>query len=53
MRESRYVPNQERLSQEGMVDWMNFWLNGHEDPEPRKAEQYERWRKLKDRASGS
>jgi len=22
-------------------------LNGHEDPDPAKTEQYERWRKLK------
>lgn len=38
----------ERLtSQEGTVDWHDFWLNGHEDPSPSKAEQYVRWRKLR------
>lgn len=31
----------------GHVDWFDFWLNGHEDPDPAKAAQYERWRKLK------
>ena len=35
------------ISQGGNVDWFDFWLNGHEDPDPAKAEQYERWRKLK------
>ena len=35
------------ISQGGNVDWFDFWLNGHEDPDPRKAEQYERWRNLK------
>lgn len=28
------------------VDWFDFWLNGHEDADPAKAEQYKRWRKL-------
>jgi hypothetical protein len=35
------------ISQGGNVDWFDFWLNGHEDPDPVKAEQYERWRKLR------
>ena len=29
------------------VDWFNFWLQGKEDPDPKKAGQYVRWRKLK------
>lgn len=41
------LPVQKRFSQEGTVDWMDFWLNGREDPDQRKAEQYERWRKLR------
>lgn len=28
-------------------DWFDFWLNNHEDPDPAKVEQYERWRKLR------
>ena len=37
----------ERLaSEQEDVDWFNFWLNGHEDPDPSKAEQYLRWRLL-------
>jgi hypothetical protein len=30
------------------VDWFDFWLNGREDPDLKKAEQYERWRKLRE-----
>jgi dipeptidyl aminopeptidase/acylaminoacyl peptidase len=29
------------------VDWLNFWLNGREDSDPAKAEQYKRWHKLR------
>ncbi len=34
--------------QEMLVDWFDFWLCGHEDAEPVKAEQYARWRRLRD-----
>jgi dipeptidyl aminopeptidase/acylaminoacyl peptidase len=34
-------------SQGGSVDWFRFWLQDYEDPDPAKAEQYERWRELK------
>jgi hypothetical protein len=40
----------ERLeSQQGNVDWLRFWLQGYEDPDPAKQDQYERWRKMKDK----
>jgi dipeptidyl aminopeptidase/acylaminoacyl peptidase len=29
------------------LDWLRFWLQGYEDTTPRKAPQYERWRKLR------
>ena len=35
-------------SQGGSVDWMRFWLQDYEDPDPAKAEQYARWRKLRE-----
>jgi dipeptidyl aminopeptidase/acylaminoacyl peptidase len=42
----------ERLeSQQGNVDWMRFWLQGYEDPDPAKREQYERWRKMRNNQS--
>jgi hypothetical protein len=34
-------------SQQGNVDWFRFWLQGYEDPDPAKKEQYERSRGLK------
>jgi hypothetical protein len=38
----------ERLtSQQGTVDWFTFWLSGHEDTDPTKAERYLRWRELR------
>lgn len=40
-------PGQVFASQEGAVDWFDFWLNGHEDGNPDKAEQYRHWRQLK------
>ena len=40
-------PAQRLASQGGTVDWFDFWLNGHEDPDPAKAAQYERWKKLR------
>jgi hypothetical protein len=39
-------PGQRLASQGGTVDWFDFWLNGHEDSDPVKAEQYKRWREL-------
>lgn len=29
------------------IDWMNFWLQGREDPAPKKAKQYKRWRLMR------
>jgi hypothetical protein len=36
------------VSQQGNVDWFDFWLNEHEDPDSAKTDQYLRWRKLRD-----
>lgn len=38
----------ERLtSQQGAVDWYRFWLQGAENSDSTKAEQYVRWRELR------
>jgi dipeptidyl aminopeptidase/acylaminoacyl peptidase len=29
-------------------DWFRFWLQDYEDPDPAKAEQYQRWRHLRE-----
>jgi dipeptidyl aminopeptidase/acylaminoacyl peptidase len=36
------------VSQEGSVDWFCFWLKSEEDPDPKKTEQYVRWRELRE-----
>jgi hypothetical protein len=40
-------PLERYASQQGNVDWFRFWLQGDEDAEPSKRDQYVRWRKLK------
>ena len=40
-------PAQCLASQEGAVDWFDFWLNNKEDENPRKADQYIKWRRLR------
>jgi hypothetical protein len=38
----------ERLASQGLtVDWFRFWLQGYEDPDSAKADQYKRWRELR------
>lgn len=39
--------------QQGVIDWFDFWLNGREDDQPARREQYARWRALRERAPGS
>jgi hypothetical protein len=36
-------PRQIMAVQTHAIDWLSFWLTGHEDPSPSKAEQYRRW----------
>lgn len=38
----------DRLASESAVaDWFYFWLEGQQDPDPGKAEQYRRWKQLR------
>lgn len=39
-------PRARLASQEGVLDWFRFWLQGYVDPDPAKREQYARWEKL-------
>jgi dienelactone hydrolase len=41
-------PLQRFAQQEMLVDWFDFWLNKHEDADPSKANQYARWRRLRE-----
>jgi hypothetical protein len=40
-------PWEQRTSQQAAVDWFEFWLNGVEDADPDKREQYARWRQMR------
>lgn len=42
-------PRHKMAVYERNLDWFRFWLQDYVDPEPRKAEQYRRWRALADR----
>lgn len=42
------LPEERLASQQGNVDWMRFWLEGEEDPDPDKKEQYKRWEHLRE-----
>jgi acetyl esterase/lipase len=41
-------PFHRRASLERNLDWFRFWLQGVEDSAPTKAEQYRRWRALRE-----
>jgi len=36
------------VAQNGNVDWFCFWLQGYEDPDPAKKDQYKRWEHLRE-----
>lgn len=40
-------PWEKKIAQEHLVDWFCFWLNGYEDSDPNKKDQYLRWNKLR------
>jgi dienelactone hydrolase len=44
-------PLQRWAHEEMLVDWFDFWLKDHEDPDASKAEQYGRWHKLREMQS--
>jgi len=39
-------PSDRHAAMQGMVDWFRFWLQGYRDPDPTKADEYERWQKM-------
>lgn len=44
---------QVRVATQGRtVDWMRFWLQGYEDPDPKKATRYASWRRMRARPAG-
>jgi len=55
----KFQPRSKYLVYQRNLDWMRFWLQGAEDDDPAKAEQFARWRDMRRRweqrasASGS
>ena len=47
-RHEKNQPKHRYAIYERNVDWLNFWLRDKEDPNPAKAEQYKRWRELRE-----
>jgi dipeptidyl aminopeptidase/acylaminoacyl peptidase len=45
-------PWERLVSQQGNVDWFDYWLNGKSDPDPAKRQQYQRWGRMRRQLSG-
>jgi dipeptidyl aminopeptidase/acylaminoacyl peptidase len=41
------LPEDRVVAQGGDVDWFDFWLKGEEDSDPKKSQEYARWREMK------
>jgi dipeptidyl aminopeptidase/acylaminoacyl peptidase len=44
---NKFQPRHKLAAYVRNLDWFRFWLEGYEDPEPAKAEQYARWRSMR------
>ena len=42
-------PRDRQIAMQGVVDWFRFWLQGAEDRDTAKAEQYDRWKGLREK----
>jgi dipeptidyl aminopeptidase/acylaminoacyl peptidase len=47
----KFQPKQLLAANERNVDWFRFWLQGYEDPNPVKKQQYAHWREMRDAMS--
>jgi len=43
------TPRHRLAEMTNLVDWMDFWLNGREDADPKKAPMYARWKLMQER----
>ncbi len=43
-----FRPRHKLAVYERNLDWFRFWLQGFEDNDPRKSEQYKHWRSMKE-----
>lgn len=46
----KFQPRHKLAAYERNLDWFRFWLQGHEDAHPAKADQYLRWRRMREAA---
>ena len=44
----KFQPRHKLAVYERNVDWFRFWLQGYENPDPTKREQYVHWREMRD-----
>jgi hypothetical protein len=44
---NKFQPRHKLAVYERNVDWFRFWLQGYEDPNPKKTGQYRIWREMK------
>lgn len=44
----KFMPRHKLAAYERNLDWFRFWLLGQEDEEPTKADQYTRWRLMRE-----
>ena len=47
----KFQPRHKLAVYERNVDWFRFWLQGYEDPDPVKKQQYAHWREMRDAIS--
>jgi dipeptidyl aminopeptidase/acylaminoacyl peptidase len=47
----KFQPKHKLAAYERNVDWFRFWLQGYEDPNPVKKQQYVHWREMRDAVS--
>jgi dipeptidyl aminopeptidase/acylaminoacyl peptidase len=43
----KFQPRHKLAVYERNLDWFRFWLQGYEDSDPRKKDQYDRWRSMR------
>lgn len=44
----KYQPKQLLAANQRNLDWFRFWLQGYEDADPAKADQYQLWRAMRE-----
>jgi dipeptidyl aminopeptidase/acylaminoacyl peptidase len=47
----KFQPKHKLAVYERNLDWFRFWLQGYEDPDPAKKQQYAHWREMRDALS--